>query len=139
MKKLLVFLFLLFPFIGFMQDSTEVDTPKIVTRVKVGKDLNFGTKSLKFIKIIEDSRCPKGTDCMWAGEAKALIGFYENKTLIEEKVFVFGTQGINKNKTKEIFAAGKKTIYGYAISPYPLADQLIDPKNYYLELFIKEN
>ena len=29
--------------------------------------------SLQFIDVISDSRCPKGVECVWAGEAEASI------------------------------------------------------------------
>jgi len=139
MNRLLFLICFIIPAVGYMQDTMEVEPPKNVTRLKVGKDIRFGDMCIKFIRVTEDSRCPQGVDCMWAGEVKALIGFYENGTLLEEKEFVFGAQAINKTQTKEIFVSPKKTMFAYHMSPEPSAEQRIDPKAYYLEFFIKEN
>ncbi len=121
----------------FSQDSTSVESPKIVARLKVGNTTNFGSKGIKFIRVVEDSRCPTGVDCIWPGEVKALIGFYKNTTLIEEKEFVFGVKAINSDQIKELLITAEKMIYAYDISPYPSSEKPIDPTHYYLELLIK--
>lgn len=49
----------------------------------IGDSLLFGEKSIKFKKLISDSRCPKGDaiTCIWAGEVIVLMEFYQNGKL----------------------------------------------------------
>ncbi|GAA4275185.1 hypothetical protein U6A24_17615 [Aquimarina gracilis] len=140
MRSLLV-LFFFFGLVtwAYAQDSTKIEPPKIVARLKVGNTVDFGSKRIKFIKVTEDSRCPKGVECIWPGEAKAIIGIYTQDTLIEEKEFIFGAQAINENQIEKIIPIDKKTLYSYGLSPYPSSEKPIDPSSYYLELIIKQN
>ncbi len=134
---LLIFLFF-YPLVWTTaQDSIHVETPKIITTLKVGHSINFDSKSMKFIGVIEDSRCPTGTDCIWAGEVKALIAFYEDGVLFEKKEFVFGVDAINPNNKKELFVADHKTIYACNIHPYPSLENTIKHSDYSLELIVK--
>ncbi len=49
-------------------------------RVQVNKQARVsGTKfTVKFLELVEDSRCPIGTDCVWAGNAKIKIQITKN-------------------------------------------------------------
>ena len=44
-------------------------------KVQIHKQKKFLRSNLtvKFVSLIEDSRCPKGTNCIWAGNAKIKI------------------------------------------------------------------
>ncbi len=138
MKNIITFLFFgsLFVFAN-AQDSAKVDTPKIISKLKVGNTVSFNSKSLKFIKLIEDSRCPSDVTCFWPGEAKIKIGIYEGSKLLEEKELVFGAKAIHPENIKEVLVSNDKTVYGYTISPYPTYESPIDPKEYYLEFLVK--
>ena len=49
-------------------------TPEYLT-VKAGKQA-VGKKSkikIKFVSVVEDSRCPEGVNCIWAGNAKIKV------------------------------------------------------------------
>ncbi|SEM08271.1 hypothetical protein SAMN04487910_4094 [Aquimarina amphilecti] len=131
------FIYLLLIFSSFLlkaQDTNKkVKSPQIVTKLKIGKKATFGNKSIHFIKVTEDSRCPKGVSCVWAGQAKILIGLYENDTLLEEKEIIIEIP----NKSKELLKSIEKTIYGYNLTPYPTNSEKIDPSTYYLELLVK--
>ena len=54
----------------------------------VGDNLDFGNKSIKFKKVISDSRCPNaaGITCIWAGEVKVLFEFYDDGELQGKKI-----------------------------------------------------
>ncbi len=134
---LALFLLLFSPILITAQDSTRVETPKIITSLKVGNTFSFATKSIKFVKVIEDSRCPADATCFWPGEVKIRIAFYEQNVLLEEKEFVFGTQNINPNRIKELLSIEQKTIYGYDVNPHPVTNSVIEPSDYQLELLVK--
>lgn len=137
MYRIIILIFLTIPFTGYMQDSTKIDSLKKVARLNIGNTKNFDSKGIKFIRVTEDSRCPKGVECIWPGEVKAIIGFYENDNLVEEKEFVFGVKAINPDQIKKIITIQDKEVYVYNISPYPTSEKPIDPATYYLELLIK--
>ncbi|GAA0715552.1 hypothetical protein GCM10009430_10130 [Aquimarina litoralis] len=139
MKYLLIFLFLFFSFskIDAQSSQEKKESPQIITKLKAGKKALFGNKSIHFINVVEDSRCPTGVSCVWAGQAKVIIGIYENDILVEEKEYIISASGINPIKPQELLQSDKKTIFGYNLSPYPANGQKIDPSSYYLELLVK--
>ncbi len=138
MKQILILLLFFTPFVLITaQDSTHVDPPKIVSRLKVGKMKDFNSKGIKFVSVIDDSRCPKGVTCIWEGEVKIIVGFYQDGKVTEEKELVFSSKTINPDNMKELLVTDKKTIYAYTVSPYPSSEKPIHPSEYYLELLIK--
>ncbi|MEW7289265.1 hypothetical protein [Aquimarina sp. 2304DJ70-9] len=138
MKHALLLLLLIAPFIELTaQESIKVDSQKTIVKLNVGDSADFNSKRIKFIKVIEDSRCPSDVTCIWAGQATASIELYEDGILKEEKELVFGAKAINPNNTKEVLVTKEKTIYAYTISPYPLSEKPIIQEEYCLELLIK--
>ena len=78
---------------------------------------------IKFVEMVEDSRCPTGTTCIWAGNAKV-------------KIEVRGGRG--DSKTFELNSTMQPTIVTYAgydiklagLTPKPAANVRIDPDKY---------
>ena len=72
MKTLLLTLFLTFLF-----GSAAIAQTKAAREVKVqinNQARVTGTKfTVKFLELVEDSRCPTGTNCVWAGNAKIKV------------------------------------------------------------------
>ncbi|TSE06986.1 MULTISPECIES: hypothetical protein [Aquimarina] len=137
MKPLLTLLLFITPLVLITaQDLAQSNTPKIITKLNVGNSISFSSKSIKFIKVIEDSRCPTDINCIWPGEVKISIALYEKDVLLEEQELIFGPQNINPDHIVEILNIEQKRIYGYNISPYPSANDAINPSDYQLELLI---
>lgn len=42
-------------------------------QVGIGQTKKAGKVKVKFAEVIEDSRCPEGTQCIWAGNAKVKL------------------------------------------------------------------
>jgi len=64
--------------------TITAQTPETVS-IKAGqrKSAAQGRLKIKFLSVEEDSRCPEGANCIWAGNAKikiAVSGKYETKT-----------------------------------------------------------
>ncbi len=138
MKPISILLLLFAPFVLITaQDSIHVDSSRIITKLKVGDSAVFGSKRITFIDVIEDSRCPSDISCIWAGQAKVIIGVYVDGVLKEEKEFIFGAKGINPNNTRAVLITDEKTTYGYDLSPYPSSKSAITREEYCLELLIK--
>ncbi|RZS99100.1 hypothetical protein [Aquimarina brevivitae] len=139
MIRLLVFV-LFTVGVTYAQDTSTDDVvpaPKIITKLPLGQKVTLGQKSIQFIDVLEDSRCPTGVECIWEGQAKAKIKIFENDELLEEKMLVFGVKSINPERTSEVCKDGKHTVVAYSLSPYPEASSPISKANYTLDIIIK--
>jgi hypothetical protein len=73
MRILIAFIFV---FIGLTAVSAQ--TGKEIS-VKVNETASAGNGvRVKFVEMVEDSRCPTDTDCVWAGNAKIKIRVTRN-------------------------------------------------------------
>ena len=139
MNKLYLLAILSFAFLfSTAQENDKIESvPKIITKISIGKSFDIGSKSIRFIDILEDSRCPSDVTCVWAGQAKAKIQILENGSVIEEKIITFGASGVNPKRTTEILKTDTKTILGYNISPYPKSSNNIPKSEYTLDFILK--
>ena len=55
--------------------AVEAQTRQQQQKVQIHKQKRFSRSNLtvKFVSLIEDSRCPVGTNCIWAGNAKIKV------------------------------------------------------------------
>ena len=65
---LIFFAILAFGVAAFAQPAQKISIRTGETKSVIGSKLN-----VKFLGVVEDSRCPKGTTCIWAGNAKVSI------------------------------------------------------------------
>lgn len=101
--------------------------------VRVGKEKKVARTNLKikFVKLVEDSRCPTDANCIWAGSAKIQIK-------------VTGKRGASK--TFEIntgIAPQTATFEGYEIkltdlTPKPATNIRINPEGYTASFEVKK-
>jgi len=86
---------------------------------------------LRFIKIVSDSRCPKGATCIWAGEVSSLVEIkYQN----QEQSIVLTQSGGSDQGSNEF--AGYKI--AFSIQPYPELEKEIPAKDYRLKLTLSK-
>ena len=85
--------------------------------------------SLKFVEVTGDSRCAKGNECVWAGEAKCqmLITYSGSSSDV-----VFTQQG--GGVTVQDFLTQYKA--SFTVEPYPVAGKKIAPSDYKLVMTI---
>lgn len=102
----------------------------------VTKDLSF-----KIEKILSDSRCPEGVNCVWAGEVNLLLGVYENDLKTEEVELKINHQNFTENKSffESKIPLESKKIEAIQIVPNRVAGENIEEKEYQLKLFFSEN
>jgi hypothetical protein len=101
--------------------------------LKIGQEAVIKRERLKvkFVSVLEDSRCPKGEQCIQAGKARVALQLTRNK----------------KSETIELStaSAGQEVDYnGYGVrllslNPYPKMGGNIKPADYVLNLFIDKN
>lgn len=86
--------------------------------IKLGDSAELAASkiSIKFVRVIEDSRCPADVNCIWAGNAKIEI---EASKGSQKSAFVLNTNG---NETEASFA-------GYVIKLTGLEPQKTSAKN----------
>jgi len=74
--------------------------------LKVGdqKSADRGRISIKFVSIVEDSRCPMNAKCVWAGNAKIKLAVSKGKMAAK---FIELNIGVEPNSVR---------LYGYTIS-----------------------
>ena len=92
---------------------------------------------LVFYEVENDSRCPKGAQCIWEGEAVILLQFVTDDKTIDLK---FSTLKSNAKAS----APNKIDTLGYSVtlkdlSPYPESGKSIDKQDYKATFFIKCN
>ncbi len=70
-------------------------------KVKINTQKKFSRSNLtvRFVELVEDSRCPKGTECIWAGNAKIKVEISDrgrNKQTFEMNTNI-GAKGASYN------------------------------------------
>lgn len=84
---------------------------------------------LKFVEVEGDSRCARGVECVWAGEAKCLmlITYYKSLSSV-----VFTQSGGNDNNQEDF---NKYTI-NFRLEPYPEDGKPIAAPDYKLVMTV---
>ena len=92
--------------------AADAKTGEIKLRVAQEKTAPGTTIKIKFLSVIEDSRCPEGVNCIWAGVAKIKIQL--RKAGKPAQQFELNTNQLDKFITFE-----GHTIKLTALTPYP--------------------
>ena len=131
--KLLVMTFLLCTtlFASSACSSDEVSIGEEFS-LHVGQSASIRGEELqiKFLEVVEDSRCPRGVTCIWEGRISCLVEityqeFIHNVVLTEP--------GLTNFPSEKPF---QEYTFTYHIEPYPEADTNIAKAEYQLELKI---
>ncbi|MBK5212731.1 MAG: hypothetical protein JJE55_03600 [Flavobacteriaceae bacterium] len=137
MKNSLLAILILFSTFAFGQeDSTE--TPKIGVKLPMGETIVLKGVSLKFLEVLEDSRCPTGVTCIWAGRARVKVAVTSNgKT--EEKILTFGEVRPNEEKNTNLYSSKEFAINGITLNPYPTSESTGKDTGYVLLVCEEKN
>ncbi|WP_373057328.1 hypothetical protein [Zunongwangia sp. H14] len=131
MKSLLLGLLLVNCSLLFSQQK-EAEYQYFQETLCPGDVFSLGKNAVKFKKVISDSRCPENVTCIWAGEVKVLLEFFENGKSVGEQL-VAGVNFPLDNFFGKSFA-----LSGFAVYPYPESPQKIQASEYSLQLKITE-
>ncbi|OIQ23609.1 hypothetical protein [Lacinutrix sp. MedPE-SW] len=139
MKNLLLIFTLVITSIVSAQDSTAVkaEAPKIVSKLMYGNTLKVEDLEFKFVAVESDSRCPKGVQCVWAGEAIVLVDVFKNGNKLEQKRLVFSPTSQLQNALGNLFSSESLKVSGLNIVPYPESGSKIKIEDYYIQLAVK--
>ncbi len=109
--------------------STTLPTGSYKTlTLKFHEKATFAGASIEPYAIIEDSRCAKGVQCIWAGRLRIGIGIFESDGI---KNFVL--------QEGESTTTAHLSITFVGGSPYPEASRVISEKEYIITLNVKKN
>lgn len=128
MKKSVLLLFLVFSFSLFAQSESKITTKKCIPK----KGYHLRLKS-----VFDDSRCPEGVTCIWAGEVSVTVEVYKDKKFLEEKTLTFNSK--NKAENFKWFALYfPKKIKSIGVAPYPIEGQIVKPKKQYISIIFED-
>ncbi|MCA1565030.1 MAG: hypothetical protein LC803_05240 [Acidobacteria bacterium] len=94
-----------------------------------------GKLKIKFVSVPEDSRCPKGVNCIWAGNARVMLQVGKpTGTPVKLE--------LNTNPREATDGAGggygQYLIKLVEVAPYPVAEQTIKPQSYAVTLVVSK-
>ncbi|GAA5520380.1 hypothetical protein LQ318_01520 [Aliifodinibius salicampi] len=113
------------------QNTTSPVQPKLGEEFEIefGKQITIPEEgiSLQFSDVLEDSRCPKGVTCVWAGNAEIVIQLNDAEanlnTYLEPK-----QTNIHEYKVQLL-----------SLNPYPKYNVELENKDYSAKLLITKN
>lgn len=110
------------------QDSITAVNPEIGEpfNIRLGQTLKFqdADLSITFEELLEDSRCPEGVACVWAGNGR--VSFKLNEFQAELNTYL-------DPKSTDL---SEYEIELVSLSPYPRIDRVIEEEDYKAEVII---
>lgn len=113
----------------------SIDTE--ITLLNYNESVNIGDVSLKFEKVLSDSRCPSDVNCVRAGEAIVVIGVYNKGEYIYKKEVIIDASATLSNSNNLIFDSDTIKVFSSKLFPYPKTSEAKDFDKYYLEIFVQ--
>ena len=137
MKNSLLAVIILFSTFAFSQEDSA-ETPKIAIKVAKGETVNVKGVSIKFLEVVEDSRCPTGVTCIWAGRAIVKVQVTSNGNK-EERTLIFGEANRGEERSTNLYSSSEFSINGLALNPYPTSESTGKDKGYVLLINEEKN
>ena len=106
-------------------------------KIRVGRTATLAAEKLRFrfVRVANDSRCPKGVECVWAGNVEVLIEIGTKSGRVKK------TLRLNTNASPERPAEaefGGYIVKLVGVSPYPRAGYKIRPGEYVASLVLTQ-
>lgn len=120
MKNSILAVIILFSSFAFAQEETP-ETPKIGIKISKGETVVLKGVTIKFLDVVEDSRCPEGVSCIWAGRAIVKVEVTSGGKS-EEKTLIFGEVRPGEEKNTNLYSSSKFSINGLTLNPYPTSE-----------------
>ncbi|SDW23638.1 hypothetical protein SAMN05216556_103135 [Aequorivita viscosa] len=120
MKYSLLSILILFSSFAFGQNE-KANPPVIAVKIPLNESIVLEGVSIKFLEVLEDSRCPEGVSCIWAGRAIIKVEVTADGRTNEETV-IFGELRPGEKKNTTIYSSSKYSINGITLNPYPTVE-----------------
>ena len=137
MKNSLLAIIILFSTFAFGQDDSA-ETPKIAVKVAKGETVKIKGVSIKFLEVVEDSRCPTEVTCIWAGRAIVKVEVTSNGNK-QERMLTFGEVRRGEEKSTNLYSSSEFSINGLNLNPYPTSESTGKDKGYVLLICEEKN
>jgi len=131
MKNLIIVLTLFFT-VNLVAQNDTIETPTIAIKVAIGNTIQFKNHSIKFVEVIEDSRCPENVNCIWAGRARILVEIKDEANKIVKKELLFGQSKPGEIIDNSLFSFEDAIVKGLTLVPYPNSEEKTDVNSYRL-------
>ena len=132
MKKISLFLLLL-----ILVSCKSIQEEKTSFEVTSKKEVFFNDYAFEITKIDSDSRCPEGTNCIWAGELVVEVSVWQKNKLVETRVLSFSPKTKDENLAWfSKFVPENKKVTSYKISPAK-TEKAIELKEYKVKLILE--
>ena len=135
MKNILCFIVLLYFGWVTSQDKVQVESPVIAAKVPIGKAITIDGITIFFKAVTEDSRCPLGVTCIWAGRAKVIVEVKSKGQEIQKKEIIFGQTIGGEIADNTVYDYGDSSLRAFSIEPYPKYEKITDVTNYTLLVY----
>ena len=114
MKKVLLIFSIVSIIVSCQALAQKQDTPETVFNVPLTKTSTHDGVSITLVAVIEDSRCPRDTTCIWAGKAVVKILVSGADQELQEITVVF------QNESQSVIATTEDTVFtALKLLPYP--------------------
>jgi len=112
--------------------NTPLETIEENTKFSLGlgKCQKMEGVKITFLEVLQDSRCPKDVDCVWAGQAKIKIRIKEKGKAAFEQEILFDGSG----KEIVIYSSETVAIKAISLSPEPITSIPKKDRAYNLEV-----
>ena len=102
--------------------------------LNIGQTVRIASEDLEieFIDVTEDSRCPKGVTCIWAGEVTAKVAINTGNSLDE---LLLTEPGLSSGKATAVY---QKYRLAYHVEPYPEQGITIAQDQYRLLIMVSK-
>lgn len=105
--------------------------------LRVGQEATVAEQKLnvKFVSVPEDSRCPKGVNCIWAGNVRVMLHVTKAKSKPSK---------VELSLNPRDFPDGEAASYGdyklklVKVDPYPVKDQQLSAGDYTITLSVSK-
>jgi len=134
-KGIWLFAFLFYGFI-FSQEGDPIEVPKIVVKIPLGETVRLDDVALTFVKVLEDSRCPKNVTCIWEGRIIVQVAVKREGALIQNKELLLGKTKHGEQETTIIYSTEDLLFDAVSVYPYPDIEDTGD-RNYILLVAVK--
>jgi len=122
MKKVLFLLFVCFCAVGLAQNEEPVEVPQILIRIPLGETAKIGDATVKFVQVLEDSRCPLDVTCIWAGRARVQLEVALKDKEAVQKVVIIGQTRPGESRNQVLFDSEGTYLKANAVTPYPTSE-----------------
>jgi len=135
--KEFVFLFIALTTVTSFSQNENNSAPKITIKIVLGETITIKNHQVKFIKVLEDSRCPKDVTCIWTGSARVQVEVWKKGVDSAIRELIFGQINQGESKDLTLITSKGNIVKGYALKPYPSSEVSSDEREYTL-LIIEE-